>query len=92
MLSDHNNIWQRHARDIDAFNEIDISSCGDTKGCYWEPQDCVYGTNCDVLVTWKDNGDYFIFETDYFIATPLGDSFWSAVGFSYDKNMVLCHY
>lgn len=82
-LSDHNNIGQRQTR------EIDTSGCGDTKGCYREPQDCVYGTNCDVLVTWKDNGDHFLFETDYVIDSTFGDHFWSAVGFSYDQNMVL---
>ncbi len=80
-LADHNNVFEDTI-------DIDISGCGDTKGCYWEPKDCVYGTNCDVLVTWKENGDHFLFETDYVIAAEFGDSFWSAVGFSQDTFMV----
>ena len=67
--------------DTGLFTNIDVSECGKTKGCYRNPADCTEQT-CDMMVTWKDRGEFVDFEIT-------GDSDgWVAVGFSEDKKMV----
>ena len=67
--------------DPSRLTRIDVSECGKSKGCYRNPKGCTEST-CDMLVTWKDQGEYVDFEIT-------GDSDgWVAVGFSEDKKMV----
>ena len=83
LLSDHSNIWE------DSDIDIDLSECGVTKGCFYEPKACVeHGEECTIIATWREQGDHFVFETDFLIPAAYGDHFWSAIGFSHDKHMV----
>ena len=54
--------------------------CGVSKGCFESPKNCS-GSNCEYLVTWKNNGD----KVDFTIEgnTPG----WMAIGFSKDQAM-----
>ena len=64
-----------------AFQPIELTSCGKEKGCYRNPPSCGIDT-CDLLVTWTSHDDYVQFEMS-------GDSHgWIGVGFSIDKKMV----
>ncbi len=77
--------------DLGSIGYIDISGCGDIKGCLFVPDDCVYGTNCDVLVTWQDQPNLVHFEMDYVI-DPAHTNVWAALGFSDDTQMVTSYY
>lgn len=67
-----------------ASGSIDLSGCGDTKGCYRSPKGCAEPA-CDIAVTWQDQGNIIEFEMS---ADTDG---WVAVGFSEDKKMVWYH-
>lgn len=58
---------------------LDLSGCGDTKGCYTRPSDCT--EDCDLAVTWIPNGNGFDFEMS-------SKADYVALGFSQDESMV----
>ncbi|EDO34492.1 predicted protein [Nematostella vectensis] len=60
-------------------DKVNTAGCGETKGCYAEPQGCKDHTDCKYLVTYKTNGAGNI----EFELTAKND--WVAIGFSY-KN------
>lgn len=69
---------------------VDVSGCGQTKGCFKEPQDCDgAAASCEFLLTWRnDSSDaaaavVFEMSADVDSETP-----WIAFGLSMDTNMV----
>ena len=63
---------------------IDTSQCGQTVGCYRQPDNCT--TDCDVMVTWrKDGSKYVNFVMDGKVPDP---NYYIALGFSNDDKMV----
>ncbi len=68
---------------------IDVSGCGTTQQCYTFPSGCVPGNDCNVVVTWRVEGDSVLFEMDYIIHPNLGTNFWVAIGLSGDRKMVI---
>ena len=60
---------------------IDTTSCGKTKGCYRNPENCEEA-GCSIILTWQYEDDGVNFELG-------GDTEgWVAVGLSDDKKMV----
>ena len=64
-----------------AIPPIDTSSCGESKGCLRLPAGCT--TQCDHLVTWRQDGD------DIQMELEAGTPGWIAVGFTKVQDMVL---
>jgi len=68
--------------------DIDISGCGQTKGCFRYPDGC-NASACEFLLTWKDGGnDAVTFEMS---APVQSQTPWVAFGLSQDDQMVM-HY
>ena len=67
---------------------IDVSGCGESKGCFRNPEGCD-AASCEYLLTWREDGDNVRFE----MSAPV-DSAHSYVAFalSHDKLMVMHHF
>ncbi|XP_006825812.1 putative ferric-chelate reductase 1, partial [Saccoglossus kowalevskii] len=63
---------------------VTSNGCGDTKGCYLSPNDCVNKDDCDVLVSWRQDNDNIIFEL--LGKMRMGEEY-IAIGFSTDLSM-----
>ena len=64
--------------------DIDLDSCGDTKGCFREPAGCD-AADCDMVAAWtpqEGTNTYVEFELQ---AQTDG---WVGLGFSHDTSMV----
>ena len=76
-----------------AFNklELNLEGCGTSKGCFRDPPGCDK-EKCRHIVTWKAiSTEEVEFEVDAFITKEeeaTNPWVWTAVGFSYDINMV----
>ena len=68
-----------------AAQDIDLSGCGQSKGCFREPVNCV-AADCELLLTWSAAGsDAVRFEM---MASVVSSSSWVAFGLSEDEKMV----
>ena len=88
-LTDHN-VWINKNETNNTANSI-YDDCGQTKGCFGSPNDCVDDKNCDIIVTYtkvtssrEDSGDKYKFE----VGGKVGQDY-SAVGLSLDDAMGL---
>ncbi|KAK7493237.1 hypothetical protein BaRGS_00015574, partial [Batillaria attramentaria] len=61
-------------------DDVDLSTCGSTKGCFLYPRYCS-GSNCKAAATYWEDGDYFRFEL------TAEDSTYVSIGFSDDVLM-----
>jgi len=68
--------------------DIDVSGCGQSKGCFQSPDGCD-AASCNFLLTWKDSGsDSVLFE----MSAPVESRPpYVAFGLSQDDNMVTRH-
>jgi len=65
---------------------LDITEgCGESKGCYRNPPDCVEEM-CDIVVTWKNLNNY-----SYEFSMSADTDGWVALALSEDKFMVCRH-
>ena len=65
--------------------EQTTSGCGIDIGCYRHPSGCL-PDDCEFLLTFRPEGDLVEFNVSASIDN--GNTLWTAVGFSTDKNMV----
>jgi len=64
--------------------DIDLSECGESKGCFRHPAECD-AASCEFLLTWKEDGDDVGFE----MSAPVDSSdSYVAFGLSQDARMV----
>lgn len=62
---------------------IDVSGCGQTKGCFLNPEGCD-AASCEFMLTWRDKGNSVFFE----MSAPVDSlNSWVAFGLSKDTNM-----
>ena len=77
--------------DAKAVPVVDLSDCGTKKGCFRSPPGCAK-QDCRHIVTWKPIDEKEVeFEVDAMLTKDEQDQnswVWTAVGFSYDKDMV----
>ena len=59
--------------------------CGVTVGCFREPEGCSL-ENCDFFLSWRPDGNLVEFNVSSSQVTA--NTLWTAVGFSYNKQMV----
>ena len=70
---------------VDSAVTVNLSSCGDTKGCFRHPTNCTGADDCTAVVTWTPRTD----DTQTYIEFELqGTDNWVALGLSYDNLMV----
>jgi len=65
---------------------IDVTGCGETKGCYRNPEDCD-PLECDFLLTWMVQETTVLFEMSTTVFES-DQSQWVAVGLSENQQMV----
>ncbi|XP_077981575.1 putative ferric-chelate reductase 1 [Glandiceps talaboti] len=64
---------------------VTSAECGTTKGCFMKPAGCSDVGDCDILITWKQNGNTSV--TLEFLGQLEDNDAFVAVGFSKDQAM-----
>ncbi|XP_070562707.1 ferric-chelate reductase 1-like isoform X2 [Ptychodera flava] len=64
---------------------VTSDGCGTTKGCYQDPAGCSDRSDCNVLITWQEDGDNIIFQL--LGKMEVTGNEYVAIGFSNDQSM-----
>ncbi|XP_077981364.1 putative ferric-chelate reductase 1 [Glandiceps talaboti] len=68
----------------DLGERVTSSDCGDTKGCYMTPAGCTGKDDCDILISWQEDGNNVIFQL---LGKMRAGEEYVAIGFSNDQKM-----